>query len=457
LHQNVSRIHNLQYGASLSSEQDEHDKSYQNIPVLSQLLALDIKPEHYTSMVFRESTQYLSNILNITDCKKKDSASKSIIITGELKLQDNQKVFCKFFKISDENKNLLYEKNIYRYINQYKLENPELKDIIDQHIICAYDIIYLYTDQLTKLFNEKDQAIQNRYNERIVSLDIDNELLCGIITPSYPKSLKLKNKLIELFTNNFTNNKHKIIQIIFNALYSIYLLHIKLGIMHNDNHFENILYYDTPLYKKTYKFNTINIESNQDFTTRIFDFDHSNKVIEHSSKKYNNPYLTYEWCEKFGSCNKHSQKDVFIFIAELFTIKRNYINESTNIFIDEIINILLKNNHKLYNAFYRNIVLNKDAVNKPTTIFWSAYVAINPTNGFFDPNSGHQASYPDLEITEVLERYIKEYKDNFLSITIKTDQNVNVEQHFPDVQSITHKKYLKYKHKYITLKNKMML
>jgi hypothetical protein len=90
-------------------------------------------------------------------------------------------------------------------------------------------------------------------------------------------------------------------------------------------------------------------------------------------------------------------------------------------------------------------------------VFWSAYLAIKGKgNKAFQRFSGEHANYEYLEITQVLKRYIEKYKDNFLSITTKVLGN-NLERPFPVEGDIMHKKYLKYKHKYITLKNKMML
>ena len=72
------------------------------------------------SYIQKKHYDKLDEIITFTKYKIKSSASESFIFTGVLK-SNNMDVFCKFFTINKES--LIYEKNIYNFINQFGEEN----------------------------------------------------------------------------------------------------------------------------------------------------------------------------------------------------------------------------------------------------------------------------------------------------------------------------------------------
>ena len=412
--------------------------------------------------------------LKINNFYVSGSASQSIFLEGTL--LRNQEVFCKFFNIRYNS--LMFEKNIYKFINAFSNENQEFKETIEQHVIQACDIIYTNALTLKDYCNRSFYINRSEFNEKFHSLGLQNsDILCGIITPKYPNKQNVFDKLaygllqsdlntltriVINDTNPYTQthvseininmNKYKIIQIIFSVLYSIYLLHMKLDIMHNDNHLDNIMYYDTDEFTKTYLLGNQIIHSVENFTTRIFDFDKSTKTQKHSKyKQYDNTYIDGPECQTTGSCNKHNQKDVFVVCDSLIhiAIQLNKIDFDTR-FLSSVINNLT-NNKNLSIA----ILEHKNANEKDST---PCYFEIDERNQKFILNTGLTASYPDLEITTVLNRFIQKYtKENLLFIKVKNERGIIEYKYIKDIElhninDITFKKYLKYKNKYIKLK-----
>jgi hypothetical protein len=402
-----------------------------------------------------------------------ESASHSIFLEGTLQ---NQEVFCKFFDI--RHNSLMFEKNIYKFINAFSNENQKFKETIEQHVIQACDIIYTNALTLKNYYNSIFYINRSEFNDKFDSLGLQySNILCGIITPKYPNKQNVFDKLAyDLLqsdlntltrivindTNPYTQtyvseininmNKYKIIQIIFSVLYSIYLLHMKLDIMHNDNHLDNIMYYDTDEFTKTYLLGNQIIHSVENFTTRIFDFDKSTKTHTHSNyKQYDNTYIDGKECQITGSCNKHNQKDVFVICDSLIHIaieleKRPHIDTT---FISSVIKNLINNPH-LSIAILEHIITTNDPIPR--------YFEIDEHNQKFISNTGSTADYPDLEITTVLNRFIQKYtRENLLFIKVKNKRGIIEYKYMKDIEShniddIAFKKYLKYKNKYIKLK-----
>ena len=401
------------------------------------------------SYIQKKHYDNLNEIIKITDCKLSNSSSKSFIFEGKLVL-GNIDVFCKFFPVSNDV--LLYEKNIYNFINQFIEENKNLKETIIQHIVIPVDIIYTkkvnFPTKLSGLYLCDFNSIKN------------DTMLCGIITQKHENFSTFNNKLRSLFKLDLDTlttikidgvdveinmNQYNTIKIIFSALYSIYLLHMKLDVMHNDNHFGNILYYDTPEFDKVYKLGDQEIKSRENFTTRIYDFDQSSKIQQHSKhNKLDNPYLDKAFCKSHGSCNHHSQKDVFVLIASLVNIYTNPVSY-VHPFLEEMVECLIDN--KLLDVI---IAVQEKSIHH----FWSSYLKMNDMNDNFIVNSGDIASYPEIEITDVLNRFIKKYTANNLLLIRVDDTNY---MKFNDIElkpinDIIYKKYLKYKKKYLNLK-----
>lgn len=430
--------------------------------------------------------------LEIDGIKNHKHSSESILTTGYL-IKGNERlpVYCKWFKTTDNKLN--YEKDIYTYIKQFVTSNPNIKETIEEHIIVPYEIHLIETKVLRLLLsNEQD----DNFVDLCLTFEIyNNTPLIGIITPNYDNSLTLYYQFAKIFKKYDVSNYEAIyneekenvlidnilteinpfeitfIEMIFDLLYSFYLLHTQLDIMHNDNHFNNILYYDTDVKQKTYHLGQTKITTLTNSTIRLFDFDLSTKIRKHRNiASKNNTSLSSNnnhRCLKYGSCNAHSQKDVYVIIVSLYKwykiIKHN--NSLRNL-IFSIILCLSDNNINLIKAIKYNTTTKPPTNNN----FWSGYYTLekdihnNYTNRFitvennFANNIITPPNYNGLEITTVMSRFIDEFcNKNLLLIRNKNDQGQyvynTIEYIEPDaLEEQINKKYLKYKRKYLELK-----
>jgi hypothetical protein len=199
----------------------------------------------------------------------------------------------------------------------------------------------------------------------------------------------------------------------------------KLKIMHNDNHFGNILIkIGLPEYESKYQIDKIEYIKNKNYRLCFYDFDLS--YLE----KYNNPYLNEDI--KLVQ-NKKSAKDIWTLLNSII-LNLNYTHILRNIFSTEpIIDYfkLLVNN--ILDNSTENIKKLEKIYNESSSKFWNAYCLDNNQKNCIIPHE------PYLYPLKVLERLIN-------------NKEIFEELNFIKVNSF-HKKYLKYKNKYIKLKN----
>jgi hypothetical protein len=374
------------------------------------------------------------NKIEITDIPKKISSSKSFIIHG--KYNKVIPIYCKLFYESESN--LLVEKEIYEYVK----EQSNIKPFIANHFIMPLWTFIEPIDTVKKLLN--NQSFDTFCNKSQTNhLKINGILTFDYNYDSFDTLLKSTTDLDDI---KF---------LIFELLYSIYVMHTELDIMHNDLHFDNILAtkIQNPIINK-YIINGNEYKISKKYMVRIFDFDRSSKIqkFTQSSPIYNN-FIETEICKINGSCNKYSQKDIYILLVSIIRIKlqkNSHIDETQ---INDIFEIISDNDKELQTAIINNLnQIKKDQIvlqeikttyktddeiqkeiqkynesNPFKTIFWSAFCNINndqnPDNIRFIATDCANTDRPNLDINKVIERYLKYLQALMLPPSVFTDHD----------------------------------
>jgi hypothetical protein len=359
--------------------------------------------------------------IEITSIPKQIHSSKSLII--KCNSDDTIPLYCKLFYESQIN--LLFEKKIYEYINEEYIKNPLLAD---HFVISPYTFIEPIDTIKQKFKNENDINIFNNFNE---THNKNNEFvdIHGIFTNDH--KYNSFDKLIKS-----TTDAKDIDFLIFELLYSIYIMHTQLDIMHNDLHFNNILatkILNPEIYEYLINGKTYNILKK--YKVMIFNFDRSTKIQEFTNTSpVKNDILNNRLCKIYGSCNKYSQKDIFILLVSLMKIKfkkDSHINETH---VDKIFDVLSRVDNKLKKAIINNFFqteedtiteqhINELYKDKSTEkiekyykslefkkTFWSAPCRIQGkcTDTIrFTTNACANTNMQNLNIQNVIERYIK--------------------------------------------------
>jgi hypothetical protein len=193
---------------------------------------------------------------------------------------------------------------------------------------------------------------------------------------------------LHTYLNKYALSEQNILNIMFQVLYIIYILNHKLNIIHNDFHFDNIFIKEIrePI-EEIIEFNKEKYKYTKYYDIIVFDFDCSTKLSEPTII---NKYLDKEYSNDYGSFNKYTQKDTFIFLAQL--IKYDTLNDV----YDKLFNILTRNKYNLKVAFRNNF--------KTDEIFWSAYA---PLDGVKFLKDCSKTEYPDLDIKFLFKRFLK--------------------------------------------------
>jgi hypothetical protein len=430
--------------------------------------------------------------LIITNIPPRNSASNSIIIEGFLK-QNQQLVpiYGKYFK--NDQYGLVFERHIYDYIKTipnifvYGNNLVNITNVRNDHIIFEYEshdldraekLSYAYgiNKHIQRFYNEN---LYNQLNTVVKGYNITaDDPLIGFITISHPNS-KTVNECLSNYWGaslaaggaDWTNPTvvDQFLKFMFNLIYNIYLLNIKFDIIHNDCHFGNMLVED--LGENIHNWREVNYILNehpfkikQRFIVRIYDFDRSTKVDNnvsiHTPNRLGaiaNPVLdkpivrNLSLCEYVGSCNRYTEIDSNIIIANISHIIN--IREVNAILLDhltEIRNVLLNNHAGLINAY------NTSSIGTQPHMHWSGFCGYDNNTGLFIPArpdrtiTCENTDAPFIDIKTVLYRYINKYL-----IRDDSGQELRSFYNVANYGGNMKQKYLKYKQKYLNLKKKL--
>ena len=375
----------------------------------------------------------LSSLIINPEIFHKKSNSTSYIFKAQYCTNPSEykKCYIKAFFIREEN--LIYEQQIYNYI---KTRNEQIKEYYEDYFVKVYDNFKVSDNDFTSFLRNNHL----KYEELEMQLNFYHNIYL-IITEDI-EGITYK----EFFENNYTD-EDLMINTLFDMIYGIYLMNDRLKLMHNDNHFSNILI-KTNLLETTCKYQIGNVEyiKKKKFRLCFYDFDFS------YLKDLNNPYIEKKHNDNSVIQNKFSAKDIWSLLNSILrSARKNITNQNQRIYL---INTIV--NQKIYQQqletfpqlnFYSkiiNLILNNDKIkiNKLKNIyldwrnkkkFWNANCIDNIQNPCVIPHE------PELYPLNVLLRLIA---DDYIITKLK----------FITLNSL-YKKYLKYKIKYVELKN----
>lgn len=199
---------------------------------------ISLRYEDYDEYYFDFHSYLALDILvrNIKVLFRKDSSSHSRIFTGKLY---GVNVYVKTFNL--EQKTLLHEKEIYRYLRML------------QHVVG-----HPYAKEFQEYFINMVVCIRDKNTASIITEDCGGGSVHAMIQTEY-------------FTRHMM---HAIPKLMMEVLYSIFLLQ-QAGIVHNDLHMRNVLIFESDKSQKVYTMYDTVYESYFSFQIKIFDFDRS--------------------------------------------------------------------------------------------------------------------------------------------------------------------------------------
>ncbi len=397
-----------------------------------------------SNVILERNKSYLEHtITDITMIAKKTS-SNSFIFRAKY---DDKPCFIKSF--SSEQKNLMYEQLIYKYI---KTRDERIKPYYEQYFVKVYDVLKVKNSVLREFLNDKNvQVIRGVIRNHWTLTELDSVLFNPDKFIYMIFTEDIGGITYSEFLNKNYNNEKLFTDTIFDMVYGIYLMNNKLKLMHNDNHFGNVLIkMDLPDTECKYQIESIEYTKIKNFRLCFYDFDLS------FLKNNLNPTLDSEWFAQ----NKASAKDIWTLLNSLTqSVKYNPEIPKLNkeYIINHIFNEVVSDEEDYWSGvhdftayknldFYPNIVkliLNNSETNINflkkiylETIyerkFWNAYCVDNIQNPCVIPDD--TTTYP----LPVLNRFLSDDK----IIEILEFRNLDT----------FYKKYLKYKTKYLYLK-----
>ena len=407
-------------------------------------------------IILKEARDFFKSIsLSKLNYNTSTSSSKSLIFNT---IYNGKpvfiKMFCENFKYENHSIGMLYEQKIYRYLKERHIK---IKNIYKPYFIQAIDLFKIRVtseffiefnskikniDDIilheTKLVDDKKLKHENTFigkTEYINDAIQYNPFIYFIITENIEGLSLYDYLMIEPYDFKV------FIELIFELLYGIYLMNIKLKIRHNDLHFNNIIIkkLDFPI-RQIYKINNKKYTRMKNFQVCIYDFDNSYLY------NYNNEYLI---TRKFYSFNNkvNNTKDIWTLLHSIrLLLNSNKLNK------DDV--------DKLYAIFLINPVAQRlfhdQKLNSDNLVYWGELCKIRTKEEPCD-----EPDFSQLHPDKVIQRFIHNYfiynrrvviKDRIKSFVLRKPKPVKLT--FTNISDYK-EKYIKYKTKYLKLKNEL--
>ncbi len=361
-----------------------------NVMIFYLMIILILKYVNVQLMSFCHITGELNFIFREKNNNKKngrgiivEDAINAIIFKG---IYDGKKVYIKMFgsKIPRQIENFLYEQKIYNYL---QTKDDSIKAIFNDYFIESIDTFVIDDMEVVKnilprVINKHD--LENTDTYRI----LDTCFECYfIITLDYELET-LYNYLIkpDLSENDF-------IEIIFELLYMVYLMNIRLKIRHNDLHFSNIMIKKLDYENmQEYKINDKKYRKIKKFKVCVYDYD-----LSYSEKIGDNKYIEENFSHIGFKNTINNAKDIWTVVRSLYKdILLNSTRPINNI-IEQTINLILKTNNMNISNTPQTMLFNFQRYNR---IRYFAEFCNEPKEPCIEP------ILPDLHPDQVIERYI---------------------------------------------------
>ena len=370
--------------------------------------------------LFNEPTQFTDaiNILRYDDLSKltgvslitKVGASDSFMFKAKY---DTKPCYIKAF--FPPNPNLDYEQKIYRYIAS---RNDKIKSLYEDYFVKIYNVCKVMSVDFTDFLNRnRVENITNRMFWSVSNPALNKKLNSNVYVYLIITEDMEGETYLDFYRRNY-NDEKLITNTLFDMIYGIYLMNDKLKLMHNDNHFGNVLIkIGLPNVDTLYQIGKTEYVKQKNYRLCFFDFDLAfleNITNTHLEKD------TKFWLVQ----NKMSAKDIWTILNSL--IRNNSRSGIAPIYMNNIIDTILNGSvlHKeMIMKIYEETARGK---------FWNAYCVDNVQEPCIIPDE------PFLYPLNVLERFIG--NDRIKSMLDFIDQD------------IYYRKYIKYKNKYLALK-----
>ena len=393
------------------------------------------------------------NGVNTMEKLPHDTASLSIIYRAHW---NGKPCFMKSFVVEKQSQNeqLTFEAQIYKYI---EFRNSQLDGEFSDNFINLLSFFKISIDELKKVLIDMDQYCTKyqAYCDReknyypfvyfMVTEDIEGQTLNDVYYYLFANfflpetTLELKNKF-----------RDELMKITFELVYGFYLLNERLNVIHNDNHFGNIIVKKTTPRRKKYTINKLEFEMVSEYIVKIYDFDNSfypgdqNKTAEkYLVKDENKIYgrdllndidkgrdihtigLSFLEMAKFYGYNYFDMRELFQTDEPYNILKLLFVNERG----DER---LLENFLNIYQYDYK-------------TPFWSSYCygtfrydsRCNPINvDWISPEKVLRRILQNEEVVELLginkvnpffKKYLK-YKNKYINLKVNLDNLDNLDK-----------------------------
>lgn len=441
-----------------------------NLQLFNEIHVFNNPIKEYSNTIFG------STITETTVFGSKDSASDSLILKAKY---NGKPVFIKMFSqyntpFMKDNPGLIYEQCIYKYLME---RNDAVKPYYEDYFVKVYDVFKIkyskFFDQMETLGIQikggpaSGKIYYSRYRQNTQNYTMPQIFAGKDQMVYFTVTEDIQGETYNSFFNKHLDSEENIIESLFDILYGVYLLNTRLGIIHGDNHFDNILIKPE---KKTreYIIDKTSLIRESKYRVCLYDFDLS-YMFDHENKALNNPIN-----QNIGRINiQNNAKDIWTIINNIgYIFKYNpatvnpvykpwYDNMQNNFFgrqintqpyvktyiFDMIHNVFLQTREQsdnLYENFQAHLTLGK---------FWNSFCKLPVSSTCVQP------VYPELHPELVIKRYIIFYK-NILKFI---DANAYYKKYFIKFTSSEYNlnnyknKYLKYKEKYIKLKSVLKL
>jgi hypothetical protein len=373
---------------------------------------------------------------------QKNSASLSFVFKAKYL---SKPCFIKCFFNSTQTSTLVFEQKIYSYI---KNRNEKIKKYYEEYFVKVYDLFVTNAQNFLEILDEFGvtigdtgvswrEYVTNTASKNLYEIFQDRSFhdLYFIVTED------IEGETYREFQKKNFYNEQISTSTLFDICYGFYLLNYKLCILHGDNHFSNILIKDKlPEHDAKYIIEKVEYTRKKNYRICIYDFDRCvyNFDRPHSPSLYYQDIWTIALLTPFYALYGYSISGGTGGISNRLLLQRltyTYVRASKE--------DLEKFNHEL--AYLEHIVVNIFLNNNPYLLakYRTKYVLNNTRR--IQINNFREELVPESEVLNwinILERFI---------FDPRTKLSINILEVNP-----FYKKYLKYKEKYIQLKNKQL-
>ena len=418
-------------------------------------------------------TVFGSIITDLVVFGSKDSGSDSLVFKGKY---NGNPVFIKMFSLDNsvlnkKNHGLTYEQKIYKYL----MERSDLvKPYFQDYFVKVYDVFKVKYDKFFEQMESLGIKIQggddngklyysSRYGRNAANNNMPQTFLGRDQIVYFTVTEDIQGSDFNSFISNKLDNEQIVIETLLEVIYGIYLLNIRLGITHGDNHFENILIKQVKSTPREYIIDKTTLIRKSNYRVCLYDFDLS-FLFNYENKSLEEPFN--QAIGRIGTQNY--AKDMWTIINSIGVLlydpdivnnssKKAWYNNMQNNFFGRIIKPGQYKKTYVFDLVHNVLTQTKE---QQETLYENYQAFIN-SRGFWNTfcslplgTTCTQPQFPELHPELVLKRYIQFYKTELNFI----EANAYYKKYFitNNLSKYTNK-YLKYKKKYLELKNQIQL